>query len=210
MIGSVANATLLRALEVLVVIVIWLFFLRVIRSVWAETKYRDRDEEEYTPAHRRAEYPVHSQVPAQVALAPQGATHSVPDVPNVAGTGTVVGEMAQESRGTEVYGTSTGGGAIQDVIATLKVVEPKESRGRTYRIGQNFTIGRAQHCNIKTDDAYTSNIHARFYRNSGNLWVEDMHSTNGTWVNTKRISVPARLRHGDMVQIGGTVFEALC
>ncbi len=192
MIASVANAALLRALEILVVIVIWLFFFRVIRSVWAETRYRNNDGEDDAPANRRAEYPVHSQVPVQAPLALQGAVHSIPNVgsiPNAAEAGIGVGEI------------------VQDVIATLKVVEPKESRGRMHKIGENFTIGRAQHCNIRTDDTYTSNVHARFYRNSGTLWVEDMHSTNGTWVNAQRVPGPVRLKHGDLVQIGGTVFE---
>ncbi len=205
MIASVADATLLRALEVLVVIVIWLFFFRVIRSVWAETRYRNDDREDYAPAtNRRAEYPVHSQVPIQAPLVPQGALSAVPSA-------SVGGKVPEGSRNADGYGASTGSAmrddAAQDVIATLKVIEPKESRGRIHRIGENFTIGRAQHCNIKTDDSYTSNIHARFYRNSGALWVEDMHSTNGTWVNARRVSGPTRLKDGDLVQIGGTVFE---
>ena len=205
MIASVADTTLLRALEVLVVIVIWLFFFRVIRSVWAETRYRNDDGENYALAtNRRAEYPVSLHAPVQAPLVPQGALSAVPGA-------AVGGKAAQGSRSADGYGVSAGneigGNAAQDVIATLKVVEPKESRGRIHRIGENFTIGRAQHCNIKTDDSYTSNIHARFYRNSGALWVEDMHSTNGTWVNAQRVSGPARLKDGDLVQIGGTVFE---
>jgi len=42
----------------------------------------------------------------------------------------------------------------------------------------------------------------------GTLWVEDAGSTNGTLVNSKRISQPMKLRKGDRVQVGATVLEA--
>jgi pSer/pThr/pTyr-binding forkhead associated (FHA) protein len=50
-------------------------------------------------------------------------------------------------------------------------------------------------------------LHARLYRRSGSLWVEDLGSTNGTWVNAERIGTNAKLGKGDLLQVGGTVFE---
>ena len=56
-------------------------------------------------------------------------------------------------------------------------------------------------------DAYASNLHARLFRLDGDLWVEDLASTNGSWVNTVRIDERTKLQKGDLLQVGGTVFE---
>ena len=45
-------------------------------------------------------------------------------------------------------------------------------------------------------DSYASNLHARLFRLDGDLWVEDLGSTNGTWVNTVRIDERTRCRRG--------------
>jgi pSer/pThr/pTyr-binding forkhead associated (FHA) protein len=50
-------------------------------------------------------------------------------------------------------------------------------------------------------------VHARLYRSGGQIWVEDLGSTNGTFVNSERITQPSRLAKGDLLQIGATVFE---
>ena len=43
----------------------------------------------------------------------------------------------------------------------------------------------------------------------GHLLIEDLQSTNGTYVNTERVVVPTRLRRGDIVQAGGTIMEVV-
>jgi pSer/pThr/pTyr-binding forkhead associated (FHA) protein len=68
-------------------------------------------------------------------------------------------------------------------------------------------VGRASGCAVHVEDAYTSNLHARVFRREGAVWVEDLGSTNGTWVNAERIDAPTRLGRGDLLQVGGTVFE---
>ena len=71
-----------------------------------------------------------------------------------------------------------------------------------------MTVGRAAGCGVPIDyDTYSSNLHARLFRLDGDLWAEDLGSTNGTWVNTIRISERTRLEKGDLLQVGGTVFE---
>ena len=54
------------------------------------------------------------------------------------------------------------------------------------------------------DDTFASSIHARVFRRSGELWIEDLGSTNGTWLNDERLEIPVRLRRGDRVKIGST------
>ncbi|HUC37159.1 MAG TPA: FHA domain-containing protein [Acidimicrobiales bacterium] len=89
----------------------------------------------------------------------------------------------------------------------LKIMEPDPQKGRTYELADELTLGRAAGCGVRVEDAYTSSIHARLYRRDGTLWVEDLGSTNGTWVNAQRIGSPTRLGKGDLLQVGGTVFE---
>jgi pSer/pThr/pTyr-binding forkhead associated (FHA) protein len=87
------------------------------------------------------------------------------------------------------------------------VVEPQERRGQTFQLADEVTVGRAAGCGVRLEDAYTSSIHARLFRRNGSLWVEDLGSTNGTWVNAERISSAMKLGKGDLLQVGGTVFE---
>jgi pSer/pThr/pTyr-binding forkhead associated (FHA) protein len=89
----------------------------------------------------------------------------------------------------------------------LKVVEPQERRGQTFELTDEVTLGRAAGCGVRVEDAYTSSIHARLFRRNGSLWVEDLGSTNGTWVNAERIGSAIKLGKGDLLQVGGTVFE---
>ena len=50
-------------------------------------------------------------------------------------------------------------------------------------------------------------MHARLFRQKDQLWVEDLGSTNGTYVNSERITQARRLGKGDVLQAGSTVFE---
>ncbi len=89
----------------------------------------------------------------------------------------------------------------------LTVVEPEAQRGESFELADELTIGRAPGCGVHVDDSYTSNLHARLFRNDGVLWVEDLGSTNGTWVNGERADGVMRLQRGDVLQVGSTVFE---
>jgi len=45
------------------------------------------------------------------------------------------------------------------------------------------------------------------FRRSGELWIEDLGSTNGTFLNDERLESPSRLRRGDRVKVGSTILE---
>lgn len=91
----------------------------------------------------------------------------------------------------------------------LTVVEPEMFRGAVYEVAGELTIGRAGGCSIPlADDTFASNVHARIFERDGHAWVEDIGSTNGTFVNGTQIDRPHRLRKGDRIQAGSTVFEA--
>ena len=87
-------------------------------------------------------------------------------------------------------------------------LEPAEEEGRTFDLEDELTVGRSPGCGVSTSyDVFSSTLHARLFRLDGDLWAEDLGSTNGTWVNTIRINERTRLEKGDLLQVGGTVFE---
>lgn len=90
----------------------------------------------------------------------------------------------------------------------LKVVEPADRRGRTYELADELTVGRAVGCQVTLDDdTFVSQLHARVFRRDGQLFVEDLGSTNGTFLNRRKVSSPAPLKRGDRLQMGKTVME---
>jgi pSer/pThr/pTyr-binding forkhead associated (FHA) protein len=90
----------------------------------------------------------------------------------------------------------------------LRVIDPPQRRGRVFELGEEVTVGRSPGCAVPLDDdTFASSIHARVFRRSGELWIEDLGSTNGTWLNDERLEIPARLRRGDHVKVGSTILE---
>ena len=154
--NPVNNTPVLRALEYVVIILLWLFFMWVVRAVWVEVR----------PLQRRRQ------------------------------------------RRNEKQSTGDAGGPRRGKRLRLHVVRPEDHVGRTYELDDEVTVGRAAGCGVSIDyDTYASNLHARLFRQNGDLWVEDLGSTNGTWVNTRRIGERTQLDKGDLLQVGGTVFE---
>jgi len=91
----------------------------------------------------------------------------------------------------------------------LRVVAPAGDAGKAFEVDGELTIGRAPGCGIALpQDSYLSQIHARAIERDGELYVEDLGSTNGTLVNGTRITTPQRIKKGDRVQAGATVLEA--
>lgn len=81
-------------------------------------------------------------------------------------------------------------------------------RGRTLSLGTSAALlGRAPSCTLVLEDDYASNRHARIYPSQGGWWVEDLGSTNGTYVDGERIDSPTELTPGRQVRIGQTVIE---
>jgi FHA domain-containing protein len=92
----------------------------------------------------------------------------------------------------------------------LRLLEPDARKGEMLPLTGEVTVGRGGGCGlVLTDDSYVSQLHARLYQRNGESYVEDLGSTNGTYVNGERIDAPARLRRGDQVQFGQTVAEVV-
>ena len=68
-------------------------------------------------------------------------------------------------------------------------------------------IGRGSDAAIRLDDDYVSTRHARVASSGDEWFVEDLGSTNGTWVNQHRVGRRVELHRGDWLQIGETSFQ---
>src|SRR5438094_6622103 len=145
--------SLLTILKFFFLALVWLFFLRVLRAVWAEISR-----------------------PAPTLTA---ATGSAP---------------APAPRRRDGAG-----------VARLTVVAPDELRGRSFDLSDQvgeLTLGRADSCGITLPDKTVSHLHARFYRRDGRVFLEDLGSTNGTYLNAKKLSRPVAVQRGDRITIG--------
>lgn len=93
-------------------------------------------------------------------------------------------------------------------VPTFVVIEPRQLRGKTFTLADTLTIGRVEDNDIIiTDDSFVSSHHARIEIRPDSVWVVDMKSTNGTFVNGQRVADARSVRKGDRIQVGGTVLE---
>jgi pSer/pThr/pTyr-binding forkhead associated (FHA) protein len=77
-----------------------------------------------------------------------------------------------------------------------------------FELGEELTVGRASGCGVALpDDTFVSTLHARVFRRDGSLYVEDLGSTNGTFINDRQVTGTVPLQRGDRLQIGKTVLE---
>jgi pSer/pThr/pTyr-binding forkhead associated (FHA) protein len=96
----------------------------------------------------------------------------------------------------------------KQVPLRLKVVDPPQRRGRVFELGEEVTMGRSPGCAVYLeDDTFASSAHARVYRLNGELWLEDLRSTNGTFLNNEQLEQPARIQRGDRIKVGSTILE---
>ncbi|HYI45834.1 MAG TPA: FHA domain-containing protein [Actinomycetota bacterium] len=110
--------------------------------------------------------------------------------------------------------TNTGntGGARQAPRKAKKtprkgVVIEGPAKGKSLDLNSELTIGRADKCHLVLDDTYVSQVHARIYPKGDTVVLEDLGSTNGTYLNRRRITSPSEVQRGDRVKIGKTVLE---
>lgn len=95
----------------------------------------------------------------------------------------------------------------RDTARTLVVTEGS-LQGTTLALGQaTILIGRAPECTLVLEDDYASNRHARFVFNQGVWLIEDLGSTNGTFLGRSRVEAPTAVDPGVPVRIGRTVLE---
>ncbi|MGZ4591810.1 MAG: FHA domain-containing protein FhaB/FipA [Actinomycetes bacterium] len=93
-------------------------------------------------------------------------------------------------------------------MPSVLVVTQGALSGTTVRLAESpVTLGRAQDSTIVLDDDYVSSRHARLYPSDGQWLVEDMGSTNGTYLDRQKVGGPTPVKIGVPIRIGKTVVE---
>jgi hypothetical protein len=87
------------------------------------------------------------------------------------------------------------------------VVRSESQAGLDFTVTDATVLGRSDEADIVIDDPYASEFHLRLVASEGGLTLHDLGSTNGTYLNGRRVTAPTELRRGDAVQVGKTVME---
>lgn len=95
----------------------------------------------------------------------------------------------------------------QPPVPVLVIVEPAATAGQRYAVSGTLSIGRAAGCEITLDDTFISQVHARVTKGQSGVVIEDLGSTNGTYLNRKKVTAPVVVQTGDVIQVGSTVLE---
>jgi pSer/pThr/pTyr-binding forkhead associated (FHA) protein len=79
--------------------------------------------------------------------------------------------------------------------------------GERFDLFGGLSIGRSPDADVRIEDRFASSIHARLYSRGANYYVEDMNSTNGTFLNGAVLEGEAELADLDEIKIGDTEFR---
>jgi hypothetical protein len=109
---------------------------------------------------------------------------------------------------TGLHSASTFGPADLRGRAPRLVVEraPGHDPGMIYDLGGDVVLGRGDTAEIRLSDPFASSRHARVYEQGRILVIEDLGSTNGTYLNEELLDGPRPLHPGDRVRIGDSEF----
>ena len=89
----------------------------------------------------------------------------------------------------------------------IVVIHSDTAKGRRFAVTRPMIVGRGEDADIVIDDPYASDAHFRLSVQDGGVVLHDMGSTNGTYVNGRRVTTPMGLNKGDAVQVGKTILE---
>ena len=114
-----------------------------------------------------------------------------------------------ESEATGIQSASGPGHAAQDGAPDPRLVverAPGHVAGMEYEVGEGAVMGRGDQAEIRLEDPFASSRHARLTRQGAAIVLEDLGSTNGTYLNEELLSGPQPLHPGDRVRIGDSEF----
>jgi hypothetical protein len=95
------------------------------------------------------------------------------------------------------------GFAPQLVVVAAKGHEP----GASWDLARGAILGRSDGAEIRVEDNFASSSHARIFSRGDHMWVEDMGSTNGTYLNGRQIREAERLKKSDVIRIGDSEYR---
>ena len=88
-------------------------------------------------------------------------------------------------------------------------MEPEAQAGERIEISNPVVLGRGAPSDIVLDDTFLSTQHARFSVDDGDLFIEDLGSRNGSYVNAEPVIHRTQLLKGDVIQIGNVILEVV-
>lgn len=97
----------------------------------------------------------------------------------------------------------TAGGRIMVIETSVPELKPGDSFG----VGAEMVFGRGGRSDVVITDTFASTQHARVYLKEGQYWLEDLKSTNGTFLNEVQVKQPIVLANGDRIRVGGVTFQ---
>lgn len=185
------SAQILTLLKFGLLALLYLFFVRVLFSVWSELrptgKQRVREPEQAAPP---------AAVRRETVTAAPGAFDSAPATSAPAAAGV-----------TGAVPATTLADPFASVTGKLVVIEPDNLAGMVYDLGSELTVGRAPGCAVILDDTFVSSLHARIYKRERAYVLEDLGSTNGTFLNGGRVTEPTVMQRADRVRFGSMLME---
>jgi hypothetical protein len=96
----------------------------------------------------------------------------------------------------------------EGVQPRLKVVAALgHEPGELIDISGGATLGRSESADIRVDDPFASSVHARIFARGPFMQIEDVGSTNGTFLNGRQLRRPEQLKPDDSVRIGDTEYR---
>jgi hypothetical protein len=115
-------------------------------------------------------------------------------------------KMASPSRSST--GVRTGGMKASESTTAHLAVTAGPLKGTTIPLGSApVLIGRAATCTVVIEDDYCSSRHCRVYPDNGQWMIEDLGSTNGTFLDNQRVDDAVPFRKGDRLSLGATAIE---
>ena len=79
--------------------------------------------------------------------------------------------------------------------------------GTTFDVRDGVTFGRSDGADIRVEDPFASSAHARIFDRGGFMYLEDMGSTNGTFLNGRQVKNAERLKMADTIRIGDSEYR---
>ncbi len=108
---------------------------------------------------------------------------------------------------TGMYSASSPGADVAHRAPQLVVERaPGHEAGMIYDIDGDLVLGRGERAEIRLEDPFASSRHARIFEQGNAVVIEDLGSTNGTYLNEEVLQGPRPLHPGDRVRIGDSEF----
>jgi hypothetical protein len=105
-------------------------------------------------------------------------------------------------------GSGGGGVASAGLRPRLEVVAAMgHEPGTIFEIDDEAILGRATTADVRIEDSFASSAHARVFPRGQSMFVEDLGSTNGTYLNERQLQAPEQLRTDDTIRIGETEYR---